>query len=91
MENQASDFVWLIRKQFRSGRDCSAWIGLVPKQHSSGGKERLAASASKVVSGQMSAFDHMVALARDFGALQPSCRLVSVSERNRLTARPQPP
>jgi transposase len=26
---------------FRSGRNFSAWIGLVPKQHSSGGKERL--------------------------------------------------
>jgi transposase len=28
-------------KMFRSGRDFSAWIGLVPKQNSSGGKERL--------------------------------------------------
>jgi transposase len=28
-------------KAFRSGRDFSAWIGLVPKQHSSGGKPRL--------------------------------------------------
>jgi len=28
-------------KVFRSGRDFSAWIGLVPKQHSSGGRERL--------------------------------------------------
>jgi transposase len=28
-------------KSFRSGRDFSAWIGLVPKQNSSGGKERL--------------------------------------------------
>jgi transposase len=26
---------------FRSGRNFSAWIGLVPKQHSSGGRERL--------------------------------------------------
>jgi transposase len=26
---------------FRSGRDFSAWIGLVPKQHSSGGKDKL--------------------------------------------------
>jgi transposase len=26
---------------FRSGRDFSAWIGLVPKQNSSGGKEKL--------------------------------------------------
>jgi transposase len=28
-------------KTFRSGRNFSAWIGLVPKQHSSGGKNRL--------------------------------------------------
>ena len=28
-------------KSFRSGRNFSAWIGLVPKQHSSGGKDRL--------------------------------------------------
>ena len=26
---------------FRSGRDFSAWVGLVPKQHSSGGKDKL--------------------------------------------------
>ncbi len=31
----------LIPKAFRSGRDFSAWIGLVPKQNSSGGKDRL--------------------------------------------------
>jgi hypothetical protein len=28
-------------KAFRSGRNFSAWIGLVPNQHSSGGKDRL--------------------------------------------------
>ena len=28
-------------KVFRSGRNSSAWVGLVPKQHSSGGKDRL--------------------------------------------------
>jgi transposase len=28
-------------RQFRSGRDLAAWIGLVPRQKSSGGKERL--------------------------------------------------
>ena len=27
--------------QFRRGRDFAAWLGLVPRQHSSGGKERL--------------------------------------------------
>ena len=26
---------------FRQGRDFSAWLGLVPRQHSSGGKQRL--------------------------------------------------
>jgi transposase len=31
----------LTPRTFRSGRNFSAWIGLVPKQHSSGGKERL--------------------------------------------------
>jgi transposase len=28
-------------KAFRSGRDFSSWIGLVPKQNSSGGKDKL--------------------------------------------------
>lgn len=28
-------------KTFRSGRQFAAWLGLVPKQHSSGGKERM--------------------------------------------------
>lgn len=28
-------------RQFRSGRDFAAWLGLVPRQNSSGGKERL--------------------------------------------------
>jgi transposase len=28
-------------KQFASGRDMAAWLGLVPSQHSSGGKDRL--------------------------------------------------
>lgn len=28
-------------QQFRAGRNCSAWIGLVPRQHSTGGREQL--------------------------------------------------
>ncbi|MBL4785609.1 MAG: IS110 family transposase [Cohaesibacteraceae bacterium] len=28
-------------EEFKSGRDFAAWLGLVPRQHSSGGKERL--------------------------------------------------
>jgi transposase len=35
-------------KSFRSGRNFSAWIGMVPKQHSSGGKNRLGNIISKV-------------------------------------------
>ena len=35
-------------KAFRSGRDFSAWIGLVPKQNSSGGKDKLG-SISKAI------------------------------------------
>jgi len=31
-------------RAFRSGRDFSAWIGLVPKQHSSGGKDQPSAA-----------------------------------------------
>src|SRR3981081_1913629 len=34
-------------RTFRSGRNFSAWIGLVPKQHSSGGKERLGSISKK--------------------------------------------
>ena len=33
-------------KAFRSGRDFSAWIGLVPKQNSSGGKDKLGSRRS---------------------------------------------
>ena len=32
-------------KAFSSGRNLAAWIGLVPKQHSTGGKERPCPSA----------------------------------------------
>jgi transposase len=36
-------------KAFRSGRNFSAWIGLVPKQHSSGARTSSAVSASKAI------------------------------------------
>jgi transposase len=29
-------------RQFRSGREMAAWVGLVPRQYSNGGKSRLA-------------------------------------------------
>ena len=34
-------------RAFRSGRDFSAWVGLVPKQHSSGGKDKLGGISKK--------------------------------------------
>lgn len=34
-------------RQFKSGRDLAAWLGLVPCQHSSGGKERLGAISKR--------------------------------------------
>src|SRR6516162_4460542 len=34
-------------RAFRSGRDFSSWIGLVPKQHSSGGKDKLSSISKK--------------------------------------------
>ena len=37
----ATALVASVADPFRSGRNFSAWIGLVPKQHSSGGKDRL--------------------------------------------------
>jgi len=35
---------------FRKGRDFAAWLGLVPRQYSTGGKAKLLASASEVTS-----------------------------------------
>ena len=34
-------------RAFRSGRNLAAWIGLVPRQNSSGGKERLGAGSPR--------------------------------------------
>ena len=39
-------------KVFRSGRDFSAWIGLVPKQNSSAGKDRLGSISRRSLSAQ---------------------------------------
>ncbi|WP_262240080.1 transposase [Serratia liquefaciens] len=35
--------------QFSSGRELSAWCGLVPRQHSSGGKQRLSSVTKKAI------------------------------------------
>jgi transposase len=48
-------------KVFRSGRDFSAWIGLVPKQNSSGGKDRLG-NISKVAIAICAACSRLVRL-----------------------------
>ncbi len=34
-------------RQFRSGRDFAAWVGLVPRQHSTGGKTKLGRISKK--------------------------------------------
>lgn len=47
---------------FRSGRDMSAWIGIVPKEHSTGGKRRLG-SISKAGNGYLRKLLFMGALA----------------------------
>ena len=39
-------------KAFQSGRDFSAWIGLVPMQNSSGGKDRLGSISKRGDSGR---------------------------------------
>ena len=37
--------------RFTSGRHFAAWLGLVPKEHSTGGRQRLAASAGPATNG----------------------------------------
>ena len=37
----------VITEAFKSGRDFAAWIGLIPKQNSSGGKQRLGSMSKK--------------------------------------------
>ena len=48
---------------FRSGRDFAAWLGLVPRQHSSGGKQRLG-KISKAGQGDIRRLLIMGAMAR---------------------------
>ena len=62
-------------KQFRSGRNLAAWIGLVPKQHSTGGKERLGSITKQgnrylrwlLVAGAMA----VIRYARQYGTTRP--------------------
>ena len=59
--------------QFRSGRQLSAWLGLVPRQHSSGGKDRLG-RISKRGDGYISACSCMVREACCAGAAPSRAR-----------------
>jgi transposase len=61
-------------KNFTSGRQLAAWLGLVPKQHSSGGKTNLQGSASAVT--RICARCLSTALERSFGKsnVSPMCR-----------------
>ena len=62
-------------KQFRSGRNLAAWIGLVPKQHSTGGKEKLGSITKQgnrylrwlLVTGAMA----VIRYARQYGTKRP--------------------
>jgi hypothetical protein len=36
-------------KLFRSGRDFAAWLGMTPRQNSSGAKERLASETTPLI------------------------------------------
>ncbi len=59
-------------KAFRSGRDFSAWIGLVPKQASSGGKDRLGSISKRG--------DRYLRSLFTTGALWPITSLASASD-----------
>src|SRR5271169_2426777 len=64
-------------KAFSSGRSLAAWIGLVPRQHSTGGKERLGGISKQgnrylrwlLVAGAMA----VIRYARQHGTKRPSC------------------
>ena len=49
---------------FRSGRNFSAWVGLVPKQHSSGGKDRLGSISKQGDRAFDNALAHITPVAR---------------------------
>jgi transposase len=63
-------------RTFRSGRNFSAWIGLVPKQHSSGGKDRLGSITKQ---GDCYLRSLFVAVAFLLSRWTPSRRLISVA------------
>jgi transposase len=62
--------------QFRSSREFSAWLGLTPRQHSSGGKDRLG-RVSKMGNGYLRSLivvgaTAMIRYAREKGAVCPA-------------------
>ena len=63
-------------KAFRSGRNLAAWIGLVPKQHTTGGKDRLGSITKQgnryfrwLLSSTWGPFEALGPLRGPFGAL----------------------
>ena len=69
--------------EFRNGRHLAAWLGLVPRQHSSGGQQRLLGISKRGDCYLRSLFIH------DFLAKQPGVERVpaiTVSYRNQRTA-----
>ena len=64
---------------FRSGRDLAAWIGLVPKQNSSGGRRSWAASPSRVIAIYSSCW-LPIAFTGDHHCPDHSCHLVGQSD-----------
>src|SRR5512139_2150052 len=81
-------------KAFRSGRNFSAWIGLVPKQHSSGGKDRLDSrqlSAQSVSANQsvepLPSFGHTSIQCPRFGHRQRRGLWIPHDDRSKKVAR----
>ena len=80
---------------FKSGRDVAAWIGLVPKQNSSGGKERLGSISragnrylrQMLVVGAMAVIRHVERHAGGSSSCLPGARRKSL----RLPWRTRPP
>jgi len=81
-------------RTFRSGRNFSAWIGLVPRQHSSGGKDRLGSISkqsdrylrSLFVAGALA----VIRYAKIHGTGQPGARSPPMHLLTRLRAWPGP-
>ena len=65
---------------FKSGRDFAAWIGLVPRQHSTGGKERLGG-----ISKQRDRYLRRLLVIGAIGDPQKNVEAVSLTAKEQLT------